>query len=353
MAISENNLREQNSEKVQELESQLKEKDRILKAYRKEHGKLEVFFNQVQDAITPIEPLGSVFKPQKKANHTFPACMQISDGHYGAVQSPEEIENFNNFNPDICEKRQMYFAKEVVNWTELMRNGYNIEDLHIIVTGDLISGIIHQELLVTDAMPAPVQAVNAGKLLARQIGIVSPHFKTVTVHFIVADNHSRLTKKPQSKEEGYNSFNYVVGKIAEAYTQRINNLEFNIYPMLEKVICVGSRQYLIAHGHNVRGWMGIPWYGIERHMGREGMTRMEIVMNEQNRMREIGFHKYIFGHYHTPFDHPHYSCSGSVSGTDAYDHKAGRHADPSQPAWLVNPKKGEFNRINFNLKHIV
>jgi hypothetical protein len=42
-------------------------------------------------------------------------------------------------------------------------------------------------------------------------------------------------------------------------------------------------------------------------------------------------------------------CGASLQGTDAYDHQAGRYANPGQSAWLVHPKHGEFNRINFNL----
>jgi DNA repair exonuclease SbcCD nuclease subunit len=79
---------------------------------------------------------------------------------------------------------------------------------------------------------------------------------------------------------------------------------------------------------------------------------MQIIMNENMKAKEIGFHKYIFGHYHTPFNHPLYSCCGSVSGTDAYDHKSGRYSDPSQSAWMVHPKHGEFDRTDFNLKYI-
>ena len=50
-----------------------------------------------------------------------------------------------------------------------------------------------------------------------------------------------------------------------------------------------------------------------------------------------------------PIDTPLYSCGASLQVTDAYDHQAGRYANPGQSAWLVHPKHGEFNRINFNL----
>jgi hypothetical protein len=72
-------------------------------------------------------------------------------------------------------------------------------------------------------------------------------------------------------------------------------------------------------------------------------------MKDIERAKEVGFNKIVHGHFHTPFDTPLFSCGGSVSGTDAYDHGCGRHATPSQSAWMVHPKWGEFNRTNFQL----
>lgn len=352
MPINENDLRDQFSERSQEYERLIAEKEKVLSDYRKERGKLEVFFEKITRSITPIEPLQIIYN-EKSEKTECEAVIQISDGHYGAVQGSEEIEGFNRFDPVICKNRQLYFIKGFLGWVELMRNGYRIDNLSVLCTGDLISGDIHEELKVTNAFPVPQQIVGASQILAEQIGLLAPHFNKVTIHFISADNHGRLTRKPQSKEEGVNSFNYLVGMMAQAYTSKHSNVEFNVYPMFEKVVAVANRQYLISHGHNLTGWMGIPWYSVQRHIGKEAMARLEIIMNEQSRMKEIGFHKYVFGHYHTPISHPHYSCSGSVSGTDAYDHKSGRHADPSQPAWLVHPKHGDFNRIDFNLKSII
>ena len=42
-------------EKVQALELELKEKDNVLSSYRKEHGKLELFFERVINKIKPFK----------------------------------------------------------------------------------------------------------------------------------------------------------------------------------------------------------------------------------------------------------------------------------------------------------
>ena len=349
MKLTENQLKERHGEKVQELERQLRDKDVILETYRREHGKLEIFFDKINSLIQPLAPAAKSYIKSSMAGAPVTAVRQSSDAHMGAVQNADEIEGFNSFNPEICEQRQLGYVESFLDWVTMHRASYVINECAVIVTGDLISGDIHEELKITNAFPMPLQVVKAAEVLTMQLSLLAPHFNKIIVHFLVEDNHARLTKKPQMKEAGFNSMNYLVGKIAEIYLAKHLNIEFNIYPQFEKVIMVENRQYLISHGHKIVGWMGVPWYSIERRVSKESTARMQIIMNDMNMAKQVGFHKYIFGHWHTPFDSSMYACSGSVSGCDAYDHASGRFSKPSQSAWMVHPKHGEFNRINFDL----
>ena len=351
--LNSDEIRNRHSEEIEELHRQLSFKDKTLLNYRKEHGKLEVFFKRVIDAIEPLSPFDNIFEQTKypsTVESNIAAVLHITDSHMGEVQEADEIEGFNEFSPDICDKRNVSFIKRSIDWIKIHRSNYKINNCHILMTGDLISGDIHDELRVTNAFPVPEQIVRAAQSHARQIALIAPHFEKVYIEFISEDNHARLTKKPQAKEAGKNSYNYLVGKMIEVYVSSIENVFFSLYPMNEKVVHVNNRSYLIKHGHGIKAWMGIPWYGIERHIARESTARQNLIMEDINLAKEIGFHKIIHGHFHTPFDHWLYSCGGSVSGTSAYDHQAGRYSPPSQSAWLVHPKYGEFDRVNFNLK---
>lgn len=346
-------IKGRHDEEKQQLQRELSQKEAAIKEYRREHGKLEVFFNRVIACIDPISPLDSVFekmwRKRNKAVSEITPVMHNTDAHMGAVQLPDEIEHFNEFNPEICDRRILGFTKGFVDWVILHRGPYNIRNAHVVFTGDLLSGDIHEELRITNAFPVPEQVVRAAQIYSQQLALLAPYFETVTAHFLTEDNHSRLTKKPQAKEAGMNSYGYLIGKLIEAYISKHENVVFNIYPMHEKVIQVGNMNYLIAHMHGVKAWMGIPWYGIERRTARESTARQSLIMSDVSRAKEIGFNKMVGGHFHAPFDTPLYSGGGSVSGTDAYDHQAGRHAAPSQSAWMIHPTWGEFNRINFNL----
>lgn len=350
MAKSINQFNEEHSEIVQELKAQLLEKERILKDYQKGHGQLEVFFNSVLASVSAIKPKPIVYVSKHTESTTLvEAVAQITDTHMGSVQDGDEIEGFGEYSPDICDTRSMDFIHRFNRYVDRQRAGYTIHDCSVLVTGDLISGDIHQELQVTNAFPVTVQVVRAAQLLAQQIHALSQNFNIVRVHFIGADNHGRLTRKPQAKQGGLNSLNYLVGVLAEAYLEKCTNVDFNLYAAYEKVVTVLNRNYLITHGHGMKAWMGIPYYAAERKTGKEAQARMQLIMDQKLKAAEIGFHKMILGHFHVPINAPLYSFGGSVQGTDAYDHEAGRYAPPSQPGWLVHPRYKEFARVDFEL----
>ena len=195
MAKTLDQFKAEQSEIVKELEAQIREKERILKEYQKGHGQLEVFFNAVLASVSAMEPEGIKYVPKDSHSDTeVEAVAHITDMHMGAVQESNEIEGFNEFNPEICEARCMDFVHRFNRYTDRMRNSYKIHNCSVLVTGDLISGDIHQELLVTNAFPITVQVVKAAQVLAQQVHALAQNFRMVKVHFIGADNHGRRTR---------------------------------------------------------------------------------------------------------------------------------------------------------------
>ncbi len=352
--LSEGQLKREQDEEKQELLRQCNEKDRNFENYKKSIGQLQVYIKQVTDSISPITPLPLAYEPKKRRSRkSVSACMQTADSHMGAVQMADEIEGLNEYSPEICRERNLLFVQKSLNYVETLRQGYDINTLHYFFTGDLISGDIHQELMTTNAFPSPVQVVEAAKIHSQQVGMLASHFAEVHVHFISADNHARLTKKPQAAEAGINSLNYLVGVMMQQYLANHTNVNFGLYPVTEKVIRVEEFNYLTMHGHTIKQWMGVPYYGIERKAGRESTVRLAAIMKEQNeaivrRAKEIGFNKMMHSHFHTKFNGELMRCAASVQGTTSYDHNNGRFSPASQPFWLVSGK-WEFANTDFQL----
>jgi len=327
-------------------EKKLKAEIRRMQA---DYGDLKGYFNDVTEAIKdsgiqvqqmpPVKPI----KPTKsKVATPVTAVLHLTDWHYGACQDASEIEFVNSFSPEILESRINNLITDYAAWVDLHRAVYQINELVILDTGDNISGDIHDELRITNAYPTPVQAVKCGQFKGSVYSKLASHFDKVRVEFITADNHGRLTKKPQAKQEGLNNHNYTVGHVAKMVADQQENVTVNLHEVNEKSVNVGGRRYLICHGHGIMGWAGFPYYGIERKVAKEAQARM-------NGPDENKFDRVVMGHWHAPLTHPKYWIGGSASGTDSFDHKCGRRSLPIQCAWMVHPKKGEFDRTEFEL----
>ena len=325
---------------ILDLRSKVKRLESTIEDMRSSDGKLQSLFRDLGEQIKPIAPEPMYYRPDKetkKVASPISAVLLLSDWHIGMRQEPDEIEGFNEFDHATAVHRVMSQLIPVfVNHVNTQRSVQTINTARVICLGDFISGDIHQELTATNEFPVPVQVVKAADLLATALAGLSRHFKSVIVDYITADNHGRLTKKPQAKEEGLNSFNYLVGFLARAYLAEFDNVAFNFHPQLYKVIKIENMRYLATHGHVIKSWMGIPFYGIERQIGREAQVRL-------NAPDDLRFHKVILGHFHTPMFNPKYLMGGSLSGTDAYDRQNGRIAGPAQLSWFVHPKHGEYN----------
>lgn len=331
-------------ERIPALKAERDQLSAAFKEYKRQHGHLSQLMAEVLATVPAIDAQPVVYKPQVKrsVDEDITVLLHITDGHHGAVQEADEVEGFGVFSPELSFARQLGFVKDVLDWTELHRTVYSIPEARFVVTGDAISGDIHEELRVTNAFPAPRQAVEAGEILAKQVAMAAPYFEKVVVDVLTDDNHGRLTKKPQAKEGGVNNWMYVVANIAKKMLVLYDNVTLNIWAQPQKVVEVRNRKYLLCHGHDVMGWAGFPYYGIERKVAREALKRM----NGPDLTR---FHKVVMGHWHAPLAHQHYWIGGSVSGTDAFDHKNGRQAGPQQVSWMIHPKWGEFDRTEWDL----
>ena len=295
-------------------------------------GDEQLLFERIEESIKDILPELKFVNEKWTGNSSFKkhehgtAVLHISDWHIG---SKENVNGFNNFNYEIACERVKTLANKYIGWTKMHRAMYDIEELVIIATGDMISGDIHEELLRTNEFSVPEQCVKAATLIAKLTNSLSPLFKKVRVEYIVADNHSRTTKKIQFGD-GKNSYNYLVGYMSKILLGNVKNVEFNLYPEIQKVIQVEKLRYLITHGNCVRGgFAGIPFYSMQRKVGAEAAVRM-------NMGDSYHFDKIVMGHYHVPLRSLQYEMTGCLSSTTAFDQSAGRHCRACQTGWIVS-----------------
>lgn len=331
-------------------------------AYVEDRGTLQEHIETMAAHIQTLEPPKLDYQVPKPVKGQTPivAVTHWTDWHYGCVQMKEEIEGgFGRaFDSKILTNRMHNCVSDELAWVEHQRQIYNIKDNHILVTGDIVNGELHYDDIRSNDEVVPVQSIDAGRLLGELVARKAPHFEKIVVEFLVADNHGRLMKKPQAKEAGYNHWGYVVGNYAKTWLKEFKNVTFNVYPWIKQVVEVNGRKYLLIHGDRIKGWAGFPYYGIAREVAREAIKRMKRAnkkasLEEAQTLKEIlalHFDKIIMGHWHAPLKHPDYWIGGSAQGTSSYDHSEGRESDPIQCSWLVHPRHGEFNTIDWDLR---
>jgi hypothetical protein len=298
-------------------------------------GEAMEVIHSLQGAIRQCKPVSFLYEPKSKSGAACEHVLHLSDWHYGATISAEEVDGFGVFSPAIADARINKLAQSIIRKTEAQRHGYVVPHLRIIGTADYISGDIHHELSVTNAFPSAVQAVKCGYALGGMLRMFSQYFETVTADLVTLDNHGRLTRKPQSAEGGMNNWGYVVAEIAKQHVVPLKNVTVNIHAKPTALIAVGPERYLAFHGHQIKGWAGKPYYGFDRRVAMEAVKRMGVP--------EQAFTKLVFGHFHHAFNGDLWIMGGSLSGTDAFDHSQGRHSKPHQTSWFVHPAHGEFD----------
>jgi hypothetical protein len=292
---------------------------------------------ELKDALSISEPLPPVkfHYPGNKAESEVVATLKLSDWHIGMVSRPEETEGFGQFNWELAQERVMYLAEKFLGWIETHRRSFRIHKLVILGEADWVSGDIHEELRHTNEFPLPVQSVRAGQLLAQLLAILAPHFPELLFSEVGADNHSRLQPKPQFKQKAFNSMSFIVYAIANEILSKHKNIEIKFSEGIKQIVDINGKKFLTEHGDDIKAWMGIPFYGMERYRGKEAFKRMRT---------DLGFDYMSVAHWHVPgIISNNILVNGSLTGTDEFDHACGRHADPAQVSFLVHPRYGVFD----------
>lgn len=328
----------QAAETLAHLKAKLALAERAVKEYQSEAGRRRALEKTIVEAMTAAEPYPHepIILRGTESPYPMAAVADLSDLHIGEVVRPDETEGWGLFNWQIAQERMFKYAEKIVGWVQMHRHAFTIDDLYVLGKGDYITGAIHDELMMTNEFPAPVQAVNAGSLIGEFLLRLAPHFQNIHFIGVGADNHGRLTRKPQAKLKASNNYSFVVHALAEAYSKRAENIDFVFASGMKWVQEIAGHRFLIEHSDTVKAVMGIPYYGMERMVGKEARRRM----NEISK----AFHYWSIGHWHVPgVVSGNILINGALTGTTEYDHSAGRSGGPAQVSYLVHPKYGMFD----------
>ena len=193
-------------------------------------------------------------------------CVLISDIHAGEFVTAEETGGFGEYNMNVFNNMADFLATEI---PELFLNrwrGWDIERLNLWFLGDMVSGVIHDELEKTNEYGIIELCLRVADKMAELILNLAAYFPKVRCVGIFG-NHGRLGKKKYYKRR-FDNFDWLIYHMIKRLCARKDNIEWVIPKAFFQEETLYGHLFLLLHGDDIRSYYGMPHYGIERACNR-------------------------------------------------------------------------------------
>ncbi len=292
----------------------MRDQVRVLKKENREYAKRLAsqaeFFEQIVDA-TRIDVETPKFKQRKQSGKKPPNSViaPIFDQQYGQFVRPNDTPgNRGNFSVDEFDKRLARWVDGVCGIIGKRAEGYNIEELIIPLGGDQVEG---DEIFAGQAwqleIDPPRQVWELSVKMDTAIREVIRYAKEeVGIPWIgiygVDDNHGKVGGKRSGARPATYSWNWLFQMILFDRLRAQPIDEMIAEPGGSLFFRCASHEFQLIHGHQIRGWGGLPFYGLTRFDGRS--------VRLHNRI----YRYLLMGHHHQPAEIPNGAGETIVSG---------------------------------------
>lgn len=256
--------------------------------------------------------------------------LHLSDWHAYQRVSEAGTRGFNQYDATTFARRVQHVvttARQIA--TRLQKGGYRFPRLVIALNGDLVSGTIHEVERHTDA-PSIVHAVyGTGMVLAQAIRDLATTFPAIDV-FCTSGNHGRLPDARRiQQDDPWRSWDTLIALFAREALRATPRVTWHLPQAWSCAYEVEGWRVMQTHGHDVKSWNAIPWYGL---------NRLVTSINALEAGRGTPLNLWLFGHFHNASSLSQVQgeafINGSLIGGTTFSINAlGRSDRPSQ--WLL------------------
>lgn len=274
-------------------------------------------------------------------------CMNISDVHAGEVIDPDEILGINAFNVEICRKRLRRLFAATCEIGTRWGSDTKSQGAVVFLTGDLISGDIHEELRITNALTAHEQVRFMVQECAAGISHLIEAFGRVHVSG-VPGNHGRTTFKPTAKLYSRLSYDILIVSMLEDHFRHDKRVTFQYGPAFDQVVPILGFPIFQTHGDKMGTGGGAGFAGPMLPILR-GSKKVEIQQGRSGRTP----YWLVHGHFHTSGQPGNVFSNGSVPGYSEYAQGLRCSLEPPQQwIWLMHEAWGVRDRLEVKLEDI-
>lgn len=311
----------------------LKELDehKLVQQQVREQSRTELIIDSVKEAIVPIKFYDNIaYKPIGNTKEEEEAVLVLSDVHVGKVTK--------SYNPEIFKERLKKVNTGMLRIVELLRNGYKINTLNIILGGDIVDGegiFPTQAMTIDQGVLKQVFQTGVPEFSNMFINLLK-YFKKVKIH-CVRGNHGRNGRFADETS----NWDIALYEACRISTQNYKNIEWNISYDWENMFKIYDWKFLLIHGHQIKMQLNIPHYGVTS----KGM-RWQGSMGHFDYM--------ILGHFHVAqyceWNDWEYCMNGTFSSDDEFSQEIiGLLGSTKQLFFGVHPRKGMTWRYKINL----
>lgn len=281
---------------VNQLEGQvgiLRDEIRVLKhqlaAAQKESVNLRMLAAEVKSMIKPFDSPPESWKKLIKGPCEESVVLHLSDGHHDSVILPHRVQNLERHDFNISMARGETLVEAVLNFTKNRMTGYNFNTLWILAYGDHTNGEIHGADRHSHFGNMMRSCLAIGQFHGQMIRDLAEWFQEVKVLYLSGNHGRRKEVRKKDYHAAWDSWDYLIAEIAKSYVSNLWNVEVLIPDSFSSVVDVEGFKFCCFHGDDIKGWAGIPWYGIERK------TRRLTALNAAN---DAKVNYYCLGHFH-------------------------------------------------------
>ena len=273
--------------------------------------------------------------PRSKAAklHTVRPLLLLSDLHLDEIVDPDTMDGFNSYDRHIAEARLERVIEGAIYWLKTYTANLSYDGITCALGGDILTGVIHDELTRTNYAPLPDTIAHWTPFLASMLEHLADEFGMVHVPS-VDGNHDRMMKRMEHKNRAKMSWWWVMAAWLADHFKDDDRIHFTHSESSELVIPIFDQNILMVHGDGAKGGGGIGgiWPPITRYT-----HKLQSVYTTQGRPFDFA----IMGHWHQHAIGSNFVVNGSTKGYDEYAKaNAFPYAKPSQTLMLISPERG-------------
>jgi hypothetical protein len=294
--------------------------------------RLEVTGRLVSREIKP--PKWMETRAKKSGHHATPTLL-LTDNHFDEIVLPEQVDWLNAYNREIAEKRLRMTVESTIQLAREYFAGLTYDGFLLMLGGDMLSGIIHQELRETNEAPILRSVDHWEDQMCAAMDRLATEFGRMHVACTYG-NHGRQSKKPIAKNRAWDNFEWLMYVHMAKHFKGSKAITFQIPDSADcRVESYGVR-YNLTHGDQFRGGSGIAGALSPLMLGQARKSRRSVAAKHP-------YDVMVIGHWHQHLWLPGKGIivGGTMKGYDEYAYLGNFDYEPANQAlWLTTPEHG-------------